>query len=108
MVRDRIVQDGALKKSPVYNTTQTGIETVELIEITRALIKCPSITPVDAGALGVLQDRLEGLGFTCTVLPFTGDGDGDVKNLYARLGTSAPNFCYAGHTDVVPVGNTVH
>ena len=81
---------------------------MELIEITRALIKCPSITPVDAGALGVLQDRLEGLGFTCTVLPFTGDGDGDVKNLYARLGTSAPNFCYAGHTDVVPVGNTVH
>ena len=99
------MQEGSLKKSPVYNSGQTGAETVDLVEITRALMKCPSITPVDAGALDVLKECLEGLGFTCIIIPFSGDGDGEVKNLYARLGTSPPNFCYAGHTDVVPVGN---
>ena len=64
------------------------------------LIRCPSITPVDEGALDVLQKALEGLGFTCKRYPFE-----DVDNLYARLGTEAPNFCFAGHTDVVPVGD---
>ena len=66
----------------------------------RDLIRCPSITPVDEGALDVLQKALEGLGFTCKRYPFE-----DVDNLYARLGTEAPNFCFAGHTDVVPVGD---
>jgi len=74
------------------------------IELTRALIRCPSVTPVDEGALDVLQAALEALGFVCTRLPF-GSGDGRVDNLYARLGTAAPNFCFAGHTDVVPVGD---
>ena len=74
------------------------------IVLTRALIRCPSVTPVDAGALDVLQDALEGLGFSCTRYPF-GPKDEIVDNLYARLGTSAPNFCYAGHVDVVPVGD---
>ena len=64
------------------------------------LIQCPSITPTEGGALDLLQSTLENLGFVCTRYPFE-----EVDNLYARLGTIAPNFCYAGHTDVVPIGN---
>ncbi|MCZ6861556.1 MAG: succinyl-diaminopimelate desuccinylase [Alphaproteobacteria bacterium] len=82
---------------------------VDPIALARALIRCPSVTPADAGALDVLQRALEGLGFNCHRLPFGGNGGGDgearVDNLYARLGTEAPNFCFAGHTDVVPVGD---
>jgi len=73
------------------------------VELARELIQKPSVTPIDAGALDVLQTRLEGLGFTCTRYPF-GEGEDRVDNLYARFGNQAPNFCYAGHTDVVPVG----
>jgi len=68
-------------------------------------MRCPSVTPVDAGALGVLESYLKKLGFSCTVLRFSGDGSEEVTNLYARLGNESPNFCYAGHTDVVPVGD---
>ncbi len=64
------------------------------------LIRCPSVTPADEGALDVLQSGLTALGFDCHRLPF-----GDVDNLYARLGAKAPVFCFAGHTDVVPVGD---
>jgi len=67
--------------------------------LAQALIRRPSVTPADAGALDVLQAALEGMGFACRRLPF-----GDVDNLYARLGDSGPNFCFAGHTDVVPPG----
>lgn len=63
------------------------------------------MTPADAGALDVLQKALETLGFACRRLPFSADGTPDIDNLYARLGSAAPNFCFAGHTDVVPVGN---
>lgn len=69
------------------------------------LIRCPSVTPKDEGALDVLQKTLEALGFTCTRYPFSSATGGDVDNLYARLGTKGPNFCYAGHTDVVPAGD---
>jgi len=75
------------------------------LELSQALIRCPSVTPTDAGALDVLAGALEGLGFTCHRLPFTGDGSHEVQNLYARIGDDAPNFCFAGHTDVVPVGD---
>ncbi|MCF8474904.1 MAG: succinyl-diaminopimelate desuccinylase [Emcibacter sp.] len=75
------------------------------VTLTQALIRCPSITPNDAGALDVLQVALEDLGFVCTRLPFEQEGEDAIDNLYARLGTKAPNFCFAGHTDVVPVGN---
>lgn len=68
------------------------------------LIRCPSVTPEDAGALDRLQAELESLGFTCTRLPFSEEGTANVDNLYARLGTLGPNICFAGHTDVVPVG----
>ncbi len=74
------------------------------VALAQALIRCPSVTPADAGALDTLQRALEDLGFTCHRLPFSEDGTADVDNLYARLGTVAPNFCFAGHTDVVPVG----
>ncbi|MGC6475548.1 MAG: succinyl-diaminopimelate desuccinylase [Parvibaculales bacterium] len=69
------------------------------------LIRCPSVTPRDAGALDVLQQALETLGFDCTRLPFEEDGTARVDNLYARYGSGAPHFCFAGHTDVVPVGD---
>jgi len=75
------------------------------LELSQALIRCPSVTPTDAGALDVLAGALEGLGFTCHRLPFAGDGSHEVQNLYARIGDDAPNFCFAGHTDVVPVGD---
>lgn len=73
------------------------------LPLARDLIRRPSITPADEGALDVLQAALEALGFRCTRLPF-GEGEDRVDNLYARLGTASPNFCFAGHTDVVPVG----
>ncbi|MGH6718707.1 MAG: succinyl-diaminopimelate desuccinylase [Alphaproteobacteria bacterium] len=69
------------------------------------LIRCRSVTPADDGALGVVAGRLEPLGFVCHRLRFAEDGAPPVDNLYARLGTAAPNFCFAGHTDVVPAGD---
>lgn len=78
--------------------------TLDPVQLAAELIRCPSVTPTDAGALDVLQQALEGLGFTCTRLPFEENGTAPVDNLYARLGDSAPNLCFAGHTDVVPAG----
>jgi len=75
------------------------------VELSRALIRRPSVTPEDQGALGVLEAFLSPLGFTCHRLPFSEAGTPDVDNLYARFGSDAPNFCFAGHTDVVPPGN---
>jgi succinyl-diaminopimelate desuccinylase len=75
------------------------------VELSRALIRCPSITPVDAGALDTLQRELRRLGFACERMPFAEEGMATVDNLYARFGTTGPNFCFAGHTDVVPPGD---
>lgn len=75
------------------------------VDLSQALIRCASVTPKDEGTLDVLEAALKGLGFTCHRLPFEEAGFARVDNLYARLGESAPNFCFAGHTDVVPVGN---
>ena len=77
---------------------------IDAVAFASALIKRPSVTPADAGALDTLQHALESMGFTCKRYPF-GDREARVDNLYARLGTSAPNFCFAGHTDVVPAGD---
>ena len=74
------------------------------LALARALIRCPSVTPADGGALDALQDALQALGFTCHRLPFEEPGTAPVDNLYARRGDGAPNFCFAGHTDVVPTG----
>ena len=75
------------------------------IELTRALIRCASVTPTDGGALGLTGAALERLGFTSHHMTFSEDGTPNVSNLYARLGDCGPNFCFAGHTDVVPVGD---
>ena len=75
------------------------------VDLAQALIRCPSVTPADEGAMDVLQSALEELGFTWHRLPFATGNAPEVQNLYARIGDRAPNFCFAGHTDVVPVGD---
>jgi succinyl-diaminopimelate desuccinylase len=79
--------------------------TLDPIELTQALIRCPSVTPADAGALDVLRKAIEPLGFACHRLRFSAGGTPDIDNLYARVGGNGRNFCFAGHTDVVPPGN---
>ncbi len=74
------------------------------IRLTRDLIRCPSVTPEEGGALDLLQVELGHMGFECTRLPF-GEGTARIDNLFARLGTASPHFAFAGHIDVVPVGN---
>jgi len=69
-----------------------------------ALIRRPSVSPRDEGALDIVAAELEKLGFTCHRFVFGGDGSEPVDNLYARLGGRGPNLCFAGHTDVVPPG----
>lgn len=81
-----------------------NISTSGAVSLAQELIRRPSVTPIDAGAMDVLQARLSAMGFACTRYPF-GQGEDRVDNLYARLGTEAPNFCFAGHTDVVPAGS---
>jgi len=70
------------------------------LKLAKELIRRPSITPKDAGAINLLAKNLRSLGFRCQIINFK-----NIKNLYAKLGKSSPNFCYAGHTDVVPPGN---
>src|SRR4051812_28745468 len=78
---------------------------IDPVALTRDLVRCPSVTPADAGALDVLYRALESLGFVCHRLRFEEAGTPPIDNLYARLGTEAPNLCFAGHTDVVPPGD---
>ena len=75
------------------------------LQLARELIRFPSITPVDAGVMRFLEKKLKKLGFKTKILEFKEKGFKPVKNLYARLGNTNPNFCYAGHLDVVPPGN---
>jgi len=88
---------------PRFKASMTDHPLIDPVEFAAALIKKPSITPIDAGALDLLQTTLESLGFTCRRYVF-GEGAQAVDNLYARLGTVQPNFCFAGHVDVVPPG----
>jgi succinyl-diaminopimelate desuccinylase len=74
------------------------------VELTQRLIRCPSVTPQEGGALDCLEAELSGLGFACERLPF-GEGDSRIDNLFARRGGAGPHLCFAGHTDVVPVGD---
>lgn len=78
---------------------------IDPVVLSQELIRCPSVTPQDAGALGVLETVLKPLGFACERLRFQREGTVAVDNLYARIGKTAPLFCFAGHTDVVPVGD---
>ena len=75
------------------------------LQLAKELIKFPSITPTDAGVMKFLEKKLKKLGFKTKILEFNEKNFKSVKNLYARLGTKGPNFCYAGHLDVVPPGN---
>jgi succinyl-diaminopimelate desuccinylase len=75
------------------------------LEFCRALIRCPSVTPQDGGALDFLAGILRDAGFSIHRLRFSEPGTPDIENLYARLGTGAPHLVFAGHTDVVPVGD---
>ncbi len=77
----------------------------DVVELTRALVRCESVTPKEAGALQLLECALEPLGFRCERMDFTQAGTDDVANLYARIGTGGRHFCFAGHSDVVPVGD---
>jgi succinyl-diaminopimelate desuccinylase len=77
----------------------------DVIELTRTLVRCESVTPREAGALQHLEHILAPLGFRCERMDFGQAGTDDVANLYARLGTSGRHFCFAGHSDVVPVGD---
>ena len=74
------------------------------IQLAQDLVRCPSVTPAEGGALDLMQDELSKLGFDCTRLPF-GTGVARIDNLFARRGISGPHFAFAGHTDVVPVGD---
>jgi succinyl-diaminopimelate desuccinylase len=77
----------------------------DALSIARDLIRCPSVTPADAGALGVLEKALTAASFTCHRVTFSEPGTADVDNLYARIGTDGPHITFAGHTDVVPPGD---
>ena len=75
------------------------------LQLSKELIRFPSVTPKDAGAIKFLSKKLKKLGFNCKILEFKDKGSKPIKNLYARIGKKRPNLCYAGHTDVVPPGN---
>ncbi len=84
------------------------MSSIDPVALSQDLIRCPSVTPHDAGALGVLEAALTPLGFVCKRLRFEAVDAAPVENLYARIGEGAPHFCFAGHTDVVPVGDQAH
>jgi succinyl-diaminopimelate desuccinylase len=77
----------------------------DALSIARDLLRCPSVTPADAGALGVLETLLKTAGFEVHRITFSEPGAADIDNLYARIGTTGPHITFAGHTDVVPHGD---
>jgi succinyl-diaminopimelate desuccinylase len=81
------------------------MNTTDPIENLRRLIQCPSVTPAEGGALSALETMLAPLGFAVERVIATDAGTPDIENLYARLGDSGPHLLFAGHTDVVPVGD---
>ncbi len=82
------------------------MKTYNELQLAKELIRFPSITPIDAGAMRFLAKKLTAIGFKCKILEFKTRGSEPVKNLYAKLNKSGPNFNFAGHMDVVPAGNT--
>ena len=81
------------------------MKTYNELQLAKELIRYPSITPIDAGVMKFLSKKLTAIGFKCQILEFKTKGYKPVKNLYARLNKSRPNFNFAGHLDVVPPGN---
>src|ERR1044072_6107083 len=80
-------------------------DALSALSIARDLLRCPSVTPADAGALGVLETILEAAGFEVHRVTFSEPGAADIDNLYARIGSASPQITCAGHTDVVPPGD---
>ena len=78
---------------------------IDELKLSKELIKFQSVTPIDAGAIKFLSNKLKSIGFQCKILEFKSKNSKPIKNLYARFGKKNPNLCYAGHTDVVPPGN---
>ena len=81
------------------------MQKINELQLAKELMKFPSITPRDAGVMRFLEKKLKKIGFKTKILDFKEKNFQPVKNLYARLGTKGPNFCFAGHLDVVPPGN---
>ena len=81
------------------------LKTISEVSLAKDLVKCQSVTPKDDGAINVVAKSLKKLGFKCQIMEFQEKGTAKIMNLYARIGKSSPNFCFAGHTDVVPVGD---
>ncbi len=81
------------------------MQKINELQLAKELIRFPSITPTDAGVMRFLEKKLKKLGFKTKILEFREKKSKPVKNLYARLGNKTPNFCYAGHLDIVPPGN---
>lgn len=79
---------------------------VDVLKLTQKIIQCPSVTPNDAGAQKVLIDALKHQGFDVHKLKFSEAGTPDVENFFARIGNKGKHFCFAGHTDVVPTGDS--
>ncbi|HEY6670730.1 MAG TPA: M20/M25/M40 family metallo-hydrolase, partial [Methyloceanibacter sp.] len=75
------------------------------VAIAQGLIRCESVTPVDAGALDALTDALRPARFAIERLTFKDEGSPPIDNLFARIGDGPPHLCFAGHTDVVPPGD---
>ena len=81
------------------------LKTINEVSLARDLVRCQSVTPKDDGAINVVTKNLKKLGFKCQIMEFKEKGTPQIKNLYAKIGKNSPNFCFAGHTDVVPVGD---
>ena len=81
------------------------MQKINELNLAKELIRFPSITPIDAGIMNFLKKKLIKLGFKTNVITFEDKKHKPVKNLYAKIGNGSPNFCYAGHLDVVPPGN---
>lgn len=95
-----------MSASPQAGARTSGEDSrLDPVDVAARLIRCPSVTPEDGGALDLLQSLLEPMGFVCHRLRFEAEGTDPIDNLYARRGGDGPHLCFAGHTDVVPVGD---
>ena len=81
------------------------LKTINEVFLARDLVRCKSVTPKDDGAINIVAKNLKKLGFKCQFMEFKEKGTPQIRNLYAKIGKASPNFCFAGHTDVVPVGD---
>ncbi|MDP3318152.1 MAG: M20/M25/M40 family metallo-hydrolase, partial [Bosea sp. (in: a-proteobacteria)] len=83
-----------------------AFDPLDPVALTQALVRCPSVTPAEGGALALIAEVLAAEGFTVERPVFSAPGTPDVENFYARIGREGPVFVIAGHTDVVPVGDS--